>query len=184
VTALLHDEPPRPEHAAGLAVLIGRLLAKDPESRPTAAEAIELIKLPSGRRPGAEGLASPVTTRTRRNDGERTVAASRPPRRRLWAAVAAIAVLPLVLGVGYVETYGSSARSAGLNDCVQLGGLDLSGSRQWRKHSCSTSLPWTDDYRLSYRYERATSCPASEKTVVLPAGQEQHAVTLCLTLDK
>jgi serine/threonine protein kinase len=44
--AILMEDPPWPQRAGGLAPLIERLLRKDPDRRPTAARALELLDLP------------------------------------------------------------------------------------------------------------------------------------------
>lgn len=48
MSAVAHDAPPPPRHARRLAPLLGALLAKDPEARPTVTEALALLH-PAGK---------------------------------------------------------------------------------------------------------------------------------------
>ena len=88
VTALLRDDPPPPRRAGRLTDLIIRLLDKDPDTRPTAAEALELLDREpvSASRP-TEPLAAPASRppSSPRPAGHR-LSAGRPPRPRRHAS--------------------------------------------------------------------------------------------------
>ncbi|SNR52128.1 serine/threonine-protein kinase [Actinomadura mexicana] len=176
VTALLRDEPPPPRHAGGLARLIVRLLDKDPGTRPTAAEALELIgPAPAPRR---------EVTATRRPDrdepGKRWWLVFVRSRRRVVAlTVASVLAIPLLLGIGYIRAYGGTAYDAKPDECVHPNGLDLDGLGGWRTHPCSTP-PGANGYLVTYRYEWETACASSNKVLVLPERKGKGPITLCL----
>ncbi|NDU71587.1 protein kinase [Actinomadura sp. DSM 109109] len=173
VTALLRDEPPPPAHAGELTTLIVRLLDKDPGTRPTAAEALDLID-PAPRWEAATELLD--------HDGPRRqwllLAGS---RRRLALTVASVLAVPLFLALGYVRVYGGTAYDAEPDQCVHGGGLDLDGLGGWRTYPCSKPPPGVDGYLVTYRYERETACASTNRRLVLPEREGKGPITLCLT---
>ena len=195
ITALLRDEPPPPRRPGGLTSLIVRLLDKDPDTRPAAAEAMELIDKPpdpdeeSAERPGSQ--RSPAsrthffprpTSRTRRLDqtGTRT---SRPGRRR-GMLVGGSCLATVVAFMATTATFASTAHLAEEGDCIHSGGPNIDGWGDWRKHPCSLGLPWTENHRVVYRYEERTSCSTHVRTLVLPAKKDKGTTTLCIIPDE
>jgi serine/threonine protein kinase len=195
VTALLRDEPPPPAHAGRLAHLIVRLLDKDPDTRPTAAQALDLMGGPQDPddRPTARLISrqSPApqqhplsrpTTWIRRLDGARRRASR--PRVSRGMLVLGICVAVAVAFMGTMVTFASTAYLAKAGDCVHSGGLDIDGWGTWRRHPCSLGLPWTENYRVVYRYDERTSCSTFTRTLVLPAKKDKGTATLCIVPDE
>ncbi|WP_165965969.1 serine/threonine-protein kinase [Actinomadura sp. 7K534] len=197
VTALLRDEPPPPTRAGRLAHLITRLLDKDPDTRPTAAEALDLIdgpgpqdpddkptaRLLSRQRPGPqEHPPSRTTTWIRRLEGAgRRV---RRPRVSRGMLVIGICAAVVVAFAGTMVTFASTAYLAKAGDCVHSDGLDIDGWGTWRRHPCALGLPWTENYRVVYRYDERTSCSTFTRTLVLPAKKDKGTATLCIVPDE
>ncbi|WP_438296605.1 serine/threonine-protein kinase [Streptomyces sp. HUAS TT7] len=122
--AVVEDEPPAPDRAGPLAPVIVALLRKDPEERPSAAEA-ERMFLDAMEGRASKAAQAYVPTRQMSERDMRSAAASqtgpteldaaprpvperpapqtatRPaPRRRRWRTVALVVVLAAVVGVG------------------------------------------------------------------------------------
>lgn len=102
IGAVLHDTPPPPKHAGQpLADLIVRLLGKQPEARPTAAEALAIL---DGRQPAVD--------RPRAGKSGR----SGPTTGQLFAAIYGVAALIAVTVFAF--GWGQSAIAAEPGDCI------------------------------------------------------------------
>ncbi|MEU8341157.1 serine/threonine-protein kinase [Spirillospora sp. NPDC048832] len=128
VTALLHDEPPPLQHPGGLSDLIGKLLDKDPDRRPSAAEALTLLDAPAPPPTVAEERPPALTVMdARRLDGDRATRSPGSPRSRRsrWTLALAAVLLSGLLG-GSAAVYAKlTAVESGIvpGDCVQPDGV-------------------------------------------------------------
>lgn len=98
--------------------------------------------------------------------------------------VVGICVAVAVALVPTIMTFTSSAYVAKAGDCVHSDGLDIDELGTWRRHPCSLGLPWTDNYRVVYRYDERTPCSTFTRTLVLPAKKDKGTATLCIVPDE
>ncbi len=189
VTALLHDEPPPLQHAGALSRLVGRLLDKDPDSRPTAAEALALIGAPSIPEDVAEEqvperppAATSMDTRRLERDRKTEPPASSQPvvrwsRRKRWTVGLTAILLSGLLGTAIAGYVRLTAVERGIvpGDCVQADGV-----ASLKEFPCWQTSWRENGFRAARANPSDTYCPFNG---VRWEG-DSTTPTLCLTPDK
>ncbi|QKW34256.1 serine/threonine protein kinase [Actinomadura sp. NAK00032] len=186
VTALLHDEPPPLQHAGGLSHLIGRLLDKDPDTRPTAAEALTLTGAPptaedavEERAPERPPVAPLMDTRLRGRTHRTTSGKWRPlqrlRRRRRWTVALGAVLLPGLLVVGYM-TLLDVGDGIEVGDCIHADGPVADSTSSVGEHPCWQSAIRRNSFRVVRQYPFSAYCP-----IDLERRVDSRSNTLCLT---